>query len=314
MPTATTPPAPPAAEPFRSLRRRFRTAILLGRLDFHSSRTASVRPAIERHFSHQKPRQIERRYAEYERRRPLLSRWLLQGIPHAERVVRIDGLRHLEAALSDGAGAILASTHFGHGRLIKPVLGVHGCPALLVGMPGRRMPAKGPGRVRRDGRALPWPPIAAEDLPVTLNLRPHFAALQENRPLIIMVDGRSAASVTRIPVHGIGVHFASGTMRIARAAGAPVLPTFVTDEGTLRDPLGIRLVIHPPLALQSSDDADADLVENLTRFAAVYAKELERNPHNISWRYVGVKSGEYGPAPEQGRYEPGQDKLGFPVT
>jgi lauroyl/myristoyl acyltransferase len=271
--------APPAAESLGSLRRRLRVAIVRGRLDLRNPRRDSVRAAIERQFSHQDPKKIERRFLEYRRRRRLVNRWLLHGMPHAERVVQIEGLPHLEQALAGGTGAILASAHFGHARLIKPVLGVHGWPARLVG-----------GAVSRQ-----WPPIAAEDLPAALNLRPHFAALRANEPVIILVDGLSATTFVRIPVLGIGVDFAPGAMRIARAAGAPVLPTFLVDEGTLRDPLALRLVIHAPLALQNSDDARADVLENLNRFAAVYARELDRNPHNIFWRFVQWETGNWSP-------------------
>jgi lauroyl/myristoyl acyltransferase len=267
-----------ADESLRRLRWRWRMAIVRGRLDMYSPGRESVRAAIKRHLSDQNPSKTERRFLEYLRRRSLVDRWLELGMPHAERVVRIQGSGHLEQALSGGAGAILASAHFGHARLIKPILRVHGWPAMLVG-----------------GRAAQgWPRIAAPDLPVGLNLRPHFAALGENKPLIMLADGRVAASLIHIRVRGLGVDFAPGTMRIARAAGAPVLPTFVLDEGTFRDPLAIRLVIHPPLELQNTADAADDARENLKRLAAVYAEELDQNPHNHDWRKVS-ESGDWRP-------------------
>jgi lauroyl/myristoyl acyltransferase len=283
----------PAAESLWRLRWRLRMAIVRGRLDMHKRNRKSVRAAIERRLPHQNPRKIERRFLEYRRRRSLINRWLAQGMPHARRVVRVEGLSHLEEALSAGAGAILASAHFGHARLIKPVLGVHGQSARLV------------GALETSDR---WPSIAAEDLPATLNLRPHLAALEANQPLIILVDGRIASSLTHIPVRGIGVGFAPGAMRIARAAGAPVLPTFLVDEGTLRDPLAIRLVIHPPLVLQSSSDTVADVREDLTRFAAVYAGELDRNPHNIYWGWVRPDSGDWSPPEDRELWELDQER------
>jgi len=276
----------------------------------HGPGRPRVRTALERHFSDRNPRQLERRYLEYQRRRTLVHRWLRQGIPHADRVVQVEGLRHLEEAISGGTGAILASAHFGHGRLIKPVLGVHGWPALLVGEQRSHMPVSRLDGRRARGEPTPprWPQIASADLPVTLNLRPHLAALQENRPLIIMVDGRSATSLTDVMVLSIGVPLAPGAVRIARAARAPVLPTFAIDEGTLRDPLAIRLVIHAPLALQSSGDGAADVLENLKRFAAVYGEELDRNPHNFNWRYVDPESGRYGPPRDPQSREPGHEE------
>ncbi len=274
----------PAPQSLRRLRWRMRVAIVRGRLDMYRPYRGaeSVRAVLQRRFSDRHPKRIERRYLEFRRRYSVVLRWIAEGMEEVERVVRIDGLGHLEEALRGGSGAILASAHFGHGRLIKPVLRAHGCPALLV------------GDLTHHER---WPAIAAEDLPTTLNLRPHFAALRANRPLIILVDGRLASSHTHFLASGIGFEFTPGAMRIARASGAPLLPAFVVDDGTLRDPLAIRLVIRPPLALQTSDDAVGDALENLKRFAAVYAQELESNPHNLTWRWVDVESGTWMPPP-----------------
>ena len=277
----------PAVESFQGPRWHLRLAIVRGRLDVHNPRRESVRAAIERHFPDRNPRRIEVRFLEWQRRRRLVHSWLERGSGHPERVVRIEGLSHLEEALLGGAGAILASAHLGHGRLIKPVLHVHGWSALLVG--------------GRPDRPRPWPPMAAEDLPVSLNLRPHLAALRANKPLIILMDGplrgargAAATSFIRVAIRGVGIRFSPGPLRIAQAAGAPVLPTFVVDEGTFRDPLAIRLVIHPPLTLQSSPDPPAGILENIRQFAAVFADELERNPHNLDWSKVS-ESGEYLP-------------------
>jgi lauroyl/myristoyl acyltransferase len=272
------------SDSLQRLRWRLRVAVVRGGLEMHNPRReeARLRATIARQFSHQDPRKIERRVLEFRRRQRVINRWLLEGMPHAERVVQIEGLPHLEEALAGGAGAILASAHFGHARLIKPVLGVHGWPALLVG----------------GGSAGSWPPTAAEDLPAALNLRPHLAALRDNKAMIILVDGRTAAGLIRIPVLGMDAGFAPGAMRIAAAAGAAVLPTFLVDEGTLRDPLALRLVIHAPLPLQSSEDAAADVQLNLRRFAAVYEEELDRNAHNnINWRRW--ETGRWSPPQEE---------------
>jgi lauroyl/myristoyl acyltransferase len=268
-------------------------AIVRGRLDMYRRRRRrrAARSAVTRQVPHESRRRIQQRRFERRRRGLLVDRWLWEGVPHADRVVQIEGLRHLETALTGGVGAILASAHFGYARLIKPVLGAHGWPALLVG------PLQTSGK---------WPPIAAEDLPVTLNLRPHLAALRHNKPLIILVDGEATASVMRVPVGGIHVDFAPGAMRLARTASAPVLPTFLLDHGTLRDPLAIRLVIHPPLDLINTDDATADVLENLRRFAAVYGEEIERSPHNAGGRFLEPGSGDCA-SPQECQHSGGDD-------
>ncbi len=180
----------------------------------HNPRRKSVRAAMERHLSHQNPKKIERRFLSFGVGIPFAEQWVLQGIPHAERVVRVDGLRHLEEALSGGG-------HDPRFRALRARTADQARPGdrRLAATAGRRA-----GKERQSG-----PADRLEDLPVTLNLRPHFAALQENKPLIILVDGLVSTSLSRIPVRGISVNFAPGAMRIACAAGAPArLPSSST--------------------------------------------------------------------------------------
>jgi hypothetical protein len=66
---------------------------------------------------------------------------------------------------------------------------------------------------------------------------------------------------------------------MARATGAPALPTFAVDDFEGTSGLGFRIVIHPPLELQVTSEANADLEVNFPRFAAVYAEQLKAQPH-----------------------------------
>ncbi len=166
---------------------------------------------------------------------------------------------------------IIVSAHFGRPRLIKPALRLQGYNAQLVGM---MTTTRG------------FPECFTEDLPTTPNLRPHLAALKRNELLIILMDGRAALSLRSVSVLGIEIPFATGAMRLARAVGAPVLPAFLVDDGTLREPLAGRLIIHPPLELQATDDRELDLVENIHRFSEIYAKAITAHPHNLYWGWV----------------------------
>ena len=129
-----------------------------------------------------------------------------------------------------------------------------------------------------------------EDLPVALNLRPHLAALASNDTLVILADGRGAQSTVKLPVTRMSAHFSPGAVSLARVSGAPVLPTFVVDEPRPGDPIGMRLVIHPPLDLQVTADAAADNRANLERFAAVYGRQVRTHPHN--WQWMWLRDGE----------------------
>ncbi len=117
------------------------------------------------------------------------------------------------------------------------------------------------------------------DLPAEINLRPHLAAIARNDTLIILGDGLTARALWRFPVLGIDVYFSPGAVSMARATGAPILPTFVVDDLERKHPVGLRLVIHRPLDIQVTSDANADHEVNLRRFAAAYEQQVRTHPH-----------------------------------
>jgi KDO2-lipid IV(A) lauroyltransferase len=281
----------------------FRLATFRGTVDsLVSPRRKQVIAALECNLGGERsPREIRtiaRRFFQYRRRAAMALLWpQIRGFAGAEQIT-VDGLEHLDAALARGQGAILVTAHFGYGHLIKPILRSRGRNVTLVG----RMPGDRPNDARREvsrfGSAvrdrllrLPtrspdaaaWRAISGPDLPTSLNLRPHLAALARNEAVIVLADGRAAHALRRLPVLGMDVEFSSGALSIARATGVDALPVFVVDcpDGT-----GLRLVVHPPLELQRTQDPSADLVENLSRFADVWTREAQANPHHWRWTWV----------------------------
>src|SRR5439155_24566664 len=155
--------------------------------------------------------------------------------------------------------------------------------------PRRRLPRA--ERFARERLARP-PDELAGDIAPGLNLRPLLEAVERNEALIIPADGHAEA-LHALPVAGVEVGFAPGAMSIARSTGAALLPSFVVDESGRTGPASLRLVIHPPLNLQVSEDRRADIEENLRRFASVYEQQIRAYPHNFAWEWV--HNGVQGP-------------------
>ena len=272
-----------------------RLATWRGTLDsMFSSKRAGVIAALERNLEEtpmaDEPGRVAREYFQFRRRERLTRLWpLINGFAGAERV-EVEGLHHLDDAFAGGKGAILVTARYGYARLIKPVLRLHGRSVLLVGAPRTKeiWPGIPRSRTRLGGFVysrilrLPnrsrWRNTLGTDLPAVMNVRSHVASLARNEALIIVADGRNAQKLRQVSVLGKDVSFAPGPLSMARGTGAPALPTFVIDdlEGTSK--LGFRIVIHPPLELQMTSDANADLEVNLVRFAAVYAEQLRAQP------------------------------------
>lgn len=284
-----------------------RIATARGALDaLYSRRHRRVLTTLEAHFgserSHGDLRRLARRHVEFQWRSKTVQEWpQFRDVADADAIA-VEGLEHLDRAFAHGRGAVLLSAHYGHSRLIKPILRAHGRAALLVGLAGVT------GRTPREMRPytsrlggwlhtrvlrLPtdeerhdrWTRVMGTDLQTGINLRDHVRALAANNALLILVDGAAAHTHRPIPVLGVDVRFASGAVGLVRSTGAAALPTFLVDEPH-RGGARLRLVIGPPLDIQRTRDANADLEENLGRFAAAYEAIASSHAHNWLWPWV----------------------------
>lgn len=243
---------------------------------------------LERHLApvadERERRRIARRHFEFMRREAFATVWpCIRGFEGADAIA-IEGRDHLDDALDAGRGVLLVSAHFGFARLLKPILRFQGYAALLVGRPpGRIRPLTRLGeRVRLRILRLPyalerdeqWVRIVGHDLEAGMNIRLHIAALTRNDIVIALADGRAGQSLRPMSVLGVEVPLSPTVFRMARSTGAPILPVFVVDDPSSRDPLGIRLVIEAPLAL-----APGDPQADLTAFAQLLEARVREQPH-----------------------------------
>lgn len=233
-------------------------------------------------------RRIVRRHFQFLERERFATLWpCVRGFTGGE-AISIEGREHLDAALSGGRGALLVSAHFGYARLIKPVLRLHGYDVLLI---GRRLGRMGrlskAGRVARDLLGLPWAEASDRrwmkavgyDLGVSINIRQHLAALARNQVLVTLADGRGSPNRRSFPVLGFSVDLSPNIASMAAHSGAPLLPIFVVDDRRSRDPLGVRVVIHPPLALPTAPDGRLDVDSVLGSIAGLLESHLRAAPH-----------------------------------
>jgi KDO2-lipid IV(A) lauroyltransferase len=232
-------------------------------------------------------RAIYRRSLRHRALKRMIPLWLQSGAPAFLGGCPAQGIEHLDGALAKGRGAILLTIHFGYGRLIKPLLTSRGYQVSNV---GRVSDPDEDDRLSRfaafvNSRMLraPSADIAVQnDLPTGLNLRPVLAALQRNEAIVLTADGFNASRFVQATVLGRALPLATGSMSIAAATGAAVLPTFVVDTESARAP--VKLVIEAPLALVRSNDPENDLLTNLQAYADVVAAKIDESPHLFAWK------------------------------
>jgi Kdo2-lipid IVA lauroyltransferase/acyltransferase len=190
------------------------------------------------------------------------------------RILRIEGMAHLDQALRAGRGAILLSAHFTTLEMGARALTRATPTAIMYQTPRNALIAEISLRRRR---ALAVRAIGSD------SVRELLQSLKQNRTVWYAPDqreeGRSAAIV---PFFGRPASTNIATSRIARISGAPVLPFFPERLG---DGSGYVCRIGPPLEGFHSGDPLADAA----RFHAAIEAHVRRCPEQYLWVYKRFK-------------------------
>lgn len=207
---------------------------------------------------------IARQYFEFSKRLYLVR--TLPVLPGFNNPARwhVTGREHLDAALAGHRGAILATAHFGYGRMIAPILRAHGYRVKQVVAGGGARVKESEEEARRaddvsafrryvrDRTRVLTDPLGPDEIVASLDVRPIFDALSRNRPVLIAADGMRAANFVKLSFLGGSYPFATGFMKIAMATGAPLLPVFGVEVQTVSNasktpafPEGSFARIHP---------------------------------------------------------------------
>jgi lauroyl/myristoyl acyltransferase len=173
------------------------------------------------------------------------------------RLVKLHGLDHLDAALAEGRGAILAGAHLGSLALVGMVLPARGYSLLALVEPVeprelfdflvRQRQAFG-------GRLLP---------PTTSALRELLVALRRNEVVGLVSDRDVTGTGLEIEFFGRPTRFADGAAALSVRTGAPILPAVAIrrEHGMFEG------WIEPPLPMPATEDT-REAVRALTRSVA----------------------------------------------
>lgn len=192
----------------------------------------------------------------------------------AARLVRVDGLAHLEAARAGGRGAVLVFPHAGAVQLLVARIGFAGIPIVHVSR------GAAPAEPRRDDPRDRWPDRrirhAREEAEDRLPVRVHGAhapngalraALADNAVVAVAFDGRGGTSFQPATWLGRPASLSTVPWALAHGAGAPVVPAVVIREPDRCH----RLILAPPIQ-------GDDLVAVQTAALAAIEPVLRRNP------------------------------------
>jgi lauroyl/myristoyl acyltransferase len=189
-----------------------------------------------------------------------------------DRIMSVQGLENLDAALAKGKGVIMLLSHFGFFLLPLPFLGHRGYKVNQI--TGRQIHAN-----LLAERFWTWRKNEADRLPVGYLqvdsfLRPVFKALADNEIVAIAFDGRDSQNWVVVDLLGQKVRFSSGPFELARRTGAAIVPTFVVRKDTGK----FKLVLEPEFKLAEEADSQKAVETDTKKFTDLFARYLVEYP------------------------------------
>lgn len=192
-----------------------------------------------------------------------------------DRLVRLEGREHLEAALARGRGVLLLGAHFTTNEIAAAALTQSGHfveamykptdNALIAQLALR-------GRIRRGGRMIP-----SDRFVETLR------ALKRNGIVLYAPDQRfDGQGRIVVPLFGVPALSNPGTTFVGRATKCAVLPYF---PRRLPDGAGYVMTIGAPLEDFPTGDAQADAA----RYHALIEAAVQHAPEQYLWSYKRFK-------------------------
>lgn len=202
------------------------------------------------------------------------------------RLVHIDGLEHLDAALAKGKGAILLSAHFTTleigGRLLSLYRPFH-----LMYRPNRNALLEHISKQRREThfeKAIPRDSV-----------RELLKSLKRNMTVWYAPDqGYKGANSVTVPFFGVPAPTNPATHRLARVSGATVMPFWVERLPGAR---GYRLRVDPPIEGmgEMTPEEDGATVNRLIE------AEVRKIPEQYLWTHNRFKTTEHRKDEKPGR-------------
>lgn len=186
----------------------------------------------------------------------------------AKELVSIEGLEHLENALSKGKGVVAVSAHMGNFPLIGPRLILEGYHfSLILREPRDSMLGKTLSDLRGN--------VGMASIPVNprkVCVAQSLSALSRNGILFLQIDQNASSQDLWVDFFGWMVPTFRGPVVFSMRTGAPLIPMFMIRDGLDHH----KLIIKEPLSLYRTDNKEKDILHNtakLTKLIECYIRE-----------------------------------------
>ncbi|MDL1967035.1 MAG: lysophospholipid acyltransferase family protein [Deltaproteobacteria bacterium] len=205
---------------------------------------------------------------------------------YLDRIVTIEGVEHLNAALKKEKGVIIQLSHFGSFMTILPALGFKGFTInQLVGKPEVNRPVL---KWMYETKVKENSGLPVKFLHVDRSVRPVIKALKNNELVAIALDGRDGTDWVTVPFLDRQASLSPGPVRIAALTGAVILPTFM-----IRQPDDThRLILEQPLILEQNKDKQKFITTNMEKIAKIFENYIQKYPCHFAMTINAINKRE----------------------
>lgn len=191
-----------------------------------------------------------------------------------EQFVRVQGKEHVSEGLKRGKGVILLAMHFGSWELSSFMSKILHCPYKVIVKPQNKYSKL--DELLNSYRQVAGSTVIAKGT----GTRELIESLRHNEVVGMVVD-QGGKDGELVKFFGRSAAMAVGAIRMGLKFDVPIcFAVIVREKGSQH-----RLLIHPPLELEKTTDADKDLSVNLAKVVAMMENFIAQYPAEYMWFY-----------------------------
>lgn len=178
------------------------------------------------------------------------------------RLIKIEGLEHIDSALKKGKGVIVLSAHMGNWELGGVAMASMGYPILAVALPHRHRKVNEFFNYQRERLGMAVVPS------VGVAVRRIYEALSKNKIIALVGDRDFANGGNKMPFLGVSKGIPRGPAVLSKRTGATIVPGFVIRQ---KDDSSV-LTFYPALDPKESEE------EMISDYVKVIEEMIRRYP------------------------------------
>ena len=201
---------------------------------------------------------------------------------YIKKNVVIEGVEHLDNALSKGKGVLLFQAHFGAFQMTMPAIGYSGYRMNQISASASVWKDGTSSDIQKKGfdiKARYEYTLPVKHISINASLRPVFRALEHKEIVGITVDGGGGKKIVPIKFLGRTAYFQQGGADIALRTGASIVPAFIVTERGLMH----RLIIKQPIGIQETAGRENQIRLVMEEFAKLLEELVYLHPDHYGY-------------------------------